>query len=1039
MSEVDQVSNTPETVEPQTKTTEIKIGFTLFNGIKPKAKGSSETTWGELLQGFERLSKATEKLQCAGWSPCLYKDNYRNESNCLGVYAFVIDVDNKVTQVVDGKKVEVKLADDELVTFERVLEALPGREVYIYTSWNHDADWPRFRAVVPFDRMVSVDEYKKLWKVCRDALMRHAITIDGQTKDPSRLWFFPADRPGYEHRHQDGEPLEVEALLAEAEADAPPAVLPPVNRVYTGSNKLDRARTYLSKCPPAIEGSGGSVTAFGVCRCVVRGFDLTEEEALDVLDDWNNRCEPPWSKKELQHKIKDARERGTSPEIGEFLTRDMRRPIVTRSAVVSELRDSGIVVDDDATLGTVLDAVSARIPEGAEGDALKPHLQVIGDLLGEGDDVDLAAIVKAVHERTGKNTKKKLIEDELKRHRKQARESKKAEATESTEHPFRVENGSIYMGKIQIANFTATVDAEIIRDDGVDRTRVLRISGTRANGTPFPQVDVDAKDFLSMGWLINEWGSAASFKARHAGHVAEAIQKLSNVTEDVVSTTYTHLGWRTADGERAFLLPGGAITKDGFRRLDVDVPDKLKKYKLGMPSTEKHPNPDATDDEILPEAWRSLFAKKMDLLDGWLASLDVLNTAPREVTVPAWLTVYMAPLIDVLGPTFVLWLHGPTGSAKSTFASLLQLHYGDFDFHTLPETWFSTSNAIETTLWRAKDVLLTIDNLVPAQTAKENVSQIEKAVRIIQSYGDGTSRSRLDAEANEKTPRPPRCQPVCTAEILPPENDSTLARVFVVQVHDYDLGKHDELKPKAALLQKSMASWIQFLAGVEPKKIKELHDTNRSEIKKWFPFLDQPNAHARLAETMALFFTTMFVLAEWRRVVTGAKLDFYEFVEPLTQAALKQPCFAPSRTNVEELGEGTQRTAPAVHDFLSCIRSLLASGEYDLAAGATGPFTRPATKAPEEVWVPKLGWRVCDEVWLYPEIAVDAVKAHNGGFRWGKRDLQGQIRPFVTETDGRNTAVKRSTSVGRQRVWILPVEVVLGEQIPEGVPDIDDV
>jgi hypothetical protein len=51
----------------------------------------------------------------------------------------------------------------------------------------------------------------------------------------------------------------------------------------------------------------------------VRGFDLDDQEALDVLTDWNNQCAPPWSDRELLHKIQDARTKGQSPEIGEFL------------------------------------------------------------------------------------------------------------------------------------------------------------------------------------------------------------------------------------------------------------------------------------------------------------------------------------------------------------------------------------------------------------------------------------------------------------------------------------------------------------------------------------------------------------------------------------------------------------------------------------------------------------------------------------------------------------------------------------------------
>jgi hypothetical protein len=40
---------------------------------------------------------------------------------------------------------------------------------------------------------------------------------------------------------------------------------------------------------------------------LVHGFCLTESEALDLLQrQFNPRCNPPWSDRELRHKVADA-------------------------------------------------------------------------------------------------------------------------------------------------------------------------------------------------------------------------------------------------------------------------------------------------------------------------------------------------------------------------------------------------------------------------------------------------------------------------------------------------------------------------------------------------------------------------------------------------------------------------------------------------------------------------------------------------------------------------------------------------------------
>ena len=70
---------------------------------------------------------------------------------------------------------------------------------------------------------------------------------------------------------------------------------------------------YLSKVPPAIAGQHGDVHTFRTCCRMVRGFGLADDDALDVLADWNARCQPPWTEAELRDKIRRARTYGREP------------------------------------------------------------------------------------------------------------------------------------------------------------------------------------------------------------------------------------------------------------------------------------------------------------------------------------------------------------------------------------------------------------------------------------------------------------------------------------------------------------------------------------------------------------------------------------------------------------------------------------------------------------------------------------------------------------------------------------------------------
>src|SRR5512133_500393 len=69
---------------------------------------------------------------------------------------------------------------------------------------------------------------------------------------------------------------------------------------------IERARRYIAKCPPAISGQGGHDATFHAAATLVHGFALGEADAFALLTEWNRGCVPPWSEKELRHKIESA-------------------------------------------------------------------------------------------------------------------------------------------------------------------------------------------------------------------------------------------------------------------------------------------------------------------------------------------------------------------------------------------------------------------------------------------------------------------------------------------------------------------------------------------------------------------------------------------------------------------------------------------------------------------------------------------------------------------------------------------------------------
>ena len=69
---------------------------------------------------------------------------------------------------------------------------------------------------------------------------------------------------------------------------------------------LESARAYLAKLPAAVSGAGGHRATFAAaCWCVRLGLD--DSDAMALLREFNQRCQPPWKEAELAHKLRDAR------------------------------------------------------------------------------------------------------------------------------------------------------------------------------------------------------------------------------------------------------------------------------------------------------------------------------------------------------------------------------------------------------------------------------------------------------------------------------------------------------------------------------------------------------------------------------------------------------------------------------------------------------------------------------------------------------------------------------------------------------------
>ena len=182
-----------------------------------------------------------------------------------------------------------------------VLHSSPGR---LHVLW-------RVRDIAPS----RVEQLQK--ELARELLTDRAATSCTQTTRLPGLFNHkrqPSVRVGIEYLHWRD--VFVARDLPAVGAGTTPSRMTKARRPLPSAPSVERARAFLQCVDPAVAGQQGDLRTFRVCCRIVRGFDLSDDEAVRALSEWNARCEPPWSERELRQKVMNARRYGREPQGG---------------------------------------------------------------------------------------------------------------------------------------------------------------------------------------------------------------------------------------------------------------------------------------------------------------------------------------------------------------------------------------------------------------------------------------------------------------------------------------------------------------------------------------------------------------------------------------------------------------------------------------------------------------------------------------------------------------------------------------------------
>lgn len=503
---------------------------------------------------------------------------------------------------------------------------------------------------------------------------------------------------------------------------------------------------------------------------------------------------------------------------------------------------------------------------------------------------------------------------------------------------------------VYLCNFTARIIADVIRDDGDEQTRALKLAASV--GDQAAEVVITPADFARMDWPIENLGAAANVYPNFRDHARCAIQTISRDIETL--TSYTHIGWNQDGGRPIYLHAGGAISANGhIPNLHIDLDKRMSRYKLPEPPINGQRR----------AAIRS--------------ALEMLNVAPDTLTVPLFGAAIRAAIGNVRCSVFMT---GQTGSGKSELAALAQQFYGaGMNAAALPASWDSTPNALEALAHKAKDALLVIDDFVPKGSAADLARLHQTADRILRAQGNASGRARMNADTSLRAPKVPRGMIIATGEDLP-KGHSLRARLVVLEVHPGDMNwpvlTKCQRTAAAGSYAAALAAYIQHIAAtleLTRQRIEEITAAMRETLSA--------AGHKRTPDNIASLSAAFISFTDFARSL--------EAITPAEHEGLLDRCSA-ALSAIMNSQEKSQEHGEPCAAFLESLTSAFAAGAAHLA-DATGGAERldsPSTwgwrrdAADMQIWRPlgtRIGWQEGDDVFIDPIAAYKVAQAQGTG------------------------------------------------------------
>lgn len=350
------------------------------------------------------------------------------------------------------------------------------------------------------------------------------------------------------------------------------------------------------------------------------------------------------------------------------------------------------------------------------------------------------------------------------------------------------------------------------------------------DGEQLQEITITPNEFDKMKWVRASWG----FKTILNADQPESLNILGRCLQILISKidtiqTFYSLGWHTSNCKTPIYVTGNQVLCRDDTRDQIQACQGLKPYTL--PELEHSPS--------------SCF--------GFVVN-KMLLVAPTRVTIPALATQLLSLTTTLMQdkshkPDFLFYLHGPTGSKKTSLSKIFFNMYENI-WENVPLNFTSTGPAMENAMTVFRDTTLLIDDIPPILTPSEQAAVEKKLELLIRAYGDNVAKQKINPNKQLSSYKPGGLCAI-TAEDNIIKNPSSLARCYVVEISKNDIQQDmlTYIQKRRALFPMAITYFIKHIMNDPTKYIDSLYRkfiNYRAEFEK-----SNSASHGRFIQTAA--------------------------------------------------------------------------------------------------------------------------------------------------------------------------------------------